>query len=1776
MATRERNNLFCFKLAVLAITMIAVATVAGAVTMPPSTSVSFIATSGPDINIANGTYYSSNGEPLIFNISVPSDYSGWQVISVELFDPECYNYNPVNLDDGVNDTYFELRSPSGALIASQTYNSGTDTNLQYSTLATFTTRDYGYGNYRLYSWAEAYDVNNWSLQVTPDFSTSPTTSGDIQLSTAQSEFYFYSGSVPEDTYWFYVPEGTTSLQLLNFDLDNAATVTYFTPSGTSINGTTSGYTQWNDCTSTDPTNCGDVLLSPEIGWWAVTISGTVNDNIFVVETRNESGQRYPAFPGNVQPSAIPSAIFSLLTNGSEDSYAGATVRHPLEIINYSASPDYFEFDYTSSEGWSWEIYTDPNGDGNHIDGVLLTDTDSDGKLNVGSITSNDYLHFVAVASVPSTATTDDVTSFTVSSSLDSGATFTVERTTSIGTPIDAVKQLWLSGSNADLVRTPNTGYDTLRIRRNTPLNAELFTPFTDYFTISGPVTVDLWLDHTQDVNNDITCGLIGDDGSGTTLIGVADTVTVDGTLGPHLETFDFGSAVDYTLAPGSILILRCTSTNRRTTRLYYGDLTYPSAVNLNTSTVVNVNAVRTYDAPYPDGQEISVFDEATSVYVRAWVADPFGDTDVYGADIEIEPGVVVAMTEVASDAGGGYKIFEYEYPSAVEGSYTATVTGYEGPDGAVSDTQSAVFYVLSTTLIALKYFEAIAYDSAVAVTWESTFELENLGYNIYRRVEGQGELQQINLMLIPAAAGAVAGAEYMFIDLTAVNGERYEYYLEDIQFDFTRRNHGPLYASPAAGLGDPPEWTIDPVGIEVHYSDEQPTSTTTSDDNDSTTVLPAISTTLIDETAEEDSALDLQLSDEGDFPSGLAARKLFTDKGGVYRAGYDHLRATGLTRGDALDGLSLAVEGHEIAARLHDADESGLSESDYLEFIGRRNGQYLTARLAFWLFDGGAGLRPQVRDASPVGGALGTTNYHKTVRMEKDLYFLRQGERTLTEDPWFMEIMFNGSWGYSKQLSFDASDLSNAEENATLQIMVHGILDGEHEIKLALNDPANPVATVQFSGLGDYYATAVFDASLMVKGQNSLWLTMNPLPAGQYDSIYLDWTAITYATETTAVESSITLPVENAGDVLITGFTSPEITIYETSDPDNPLLIEGGIIEQDGAQYAIRFNHNSDWGAAVYHAFEPDAVNEFAGFEDNNPSDLHSTENGADYLIIAAPELVTATAGLADYRRQTGYEVEVIDLTDIYDEFSAGNPSLQAVRYFLNFAAHNWSPAPHYVVLVGDASYDHDGRLEQFGITSYDLLPSASVYAYSFYTPSDNWYAMFDGDDLIPDLAIGRIPARTPEQVAAVVEKIVSYETISHRSEEARKYLMALSDEDNFHEYSDSIMSYVPYTYAAVTEILNEGAATRDRLIGSINEGLFWLQYIGHGSVDSWDIDDTWTPYFSNDDIELLENSFFPIIVAMNCLNGYFNDPYYDASLAEKALLESGKGAAAYWTSSSITAPRGQALAAAALTRAVFTYRNNVLGDAILQALAAVADDYPYVVYSWVLFGDPALRLPVNQWPVARALADLYELQPGDAVNLSAGGSYDPDGDPLDYNWNYEWGPVADLAVEPDAAGGFEMVLDEPGTYLFSLKVGDGELISQTDEVVLRVIAPDIPIEDDDDDDTQPPLDDDDDDSSNIPEIVDTDEPLEGPSTDLIADPNDNNEEIPDINKRRSGCSQLPSDDLGQNQNTTGQLILLISVIFLLMLVNKNRNGYYLVTISRHTASDEKEVGSDV
>ncbi len=143
-----------------------------------------------------------------------------------------------------------------------------------------------------------------------------------------------------------------------------------------------------------------------------------------------------------------------------------------------------------------------------------------------------------------------------------------------------------------------------------------------------------------------------------------------------------------TIAAGqAVNLLVTTSVSGLTFKILYDSNTYPSRIELPTTTVIEIDAFDLYDAAYPDGATLTGGTNGDIVYIRATISDPFGASDITTNTLQItDPNgsastVTLTNGEIV-DSSALTKTIEYAWSTpATTGNYTVTLTSYEGYEG---------------------------------------------------------------------------------------------------------------------------------------------------------------------------------------------------------------------------------------------------------------------------------------------------------------------------------------------------------------------------------------------------------------------------------------------------------------------------------------------------------------------------------------------------------------------------------------------------------------------------------------------------------------------------------------------------------------------------------------------------------------------------------------------------------------------------------------------------------------------------------------------------------------------------------------------------------------------------------------------------------------------------------------------------------------------------------------------------------------------------------------
>ena len=331
-----------------------------------------------------------------------------------------------------------------------------------------------------------------------------------------------------------------------------------------------------------------------------------------------------------------------------------------------------------------------------------------------------------------------------------------------------------------------------------------------------------------------------------------------------------------------------------------------------------------------------------------------------------------------------------------------------------------------------------------------------------------------------------------------------------------------------------------------------------------------------------------------------------------------------------------------------------------------------------------------------------------------------------------------------------------------------------------------------------------------------------------------------------------------------------------------------------------------------------------------------------------------AAQPLLVHRGEQGLVSQGVAIEDVFAEFGHGESTPESLRVFLAYAYHEWqSPSPRYVVLLGDGSYDYKDYAQLGGTNP---VPPMMVKTSYLWTASDPTLAAVNGDDLLPDLAIGRLPAATVDEVHTIVAKILAWESNSYALNETAVLVADNPDvAGDFVVDAEAAARRLPATTQLVRIYLSElGASeTKQSIVDAFDNGASLMSYIGHGGIHLWADENV----FNTKQLgELSAQEHQPLLLTMNCLNGYFHFPYF-GSLAEELVKAENKGVIAAFSPSGLSLNDPARRFHQAMLDELFSGKHLRLGDAVLGAQETYLGTgaFPELLSIYHLFGDPAL-----------------------------------------------------------------------------------------------------------------------------------------------------------------------------------------------------------------------------
>ncbi len=700
--------------------------------------------------------------------------------------------------------------------------------------------------------------------------------------------------------------------------------------------------------------------------------------------------------------------------------------------------------------------------------------------------------------------------------------------------------------------------------------------------------------------------------------------------------------------------------------------------------------------------------------------------------------------------------------------------------------------------------------------------------------------------------------------------------------------------------------------------------------------------------------------------------KIIVAADGIYQLTYQTLVAAGFpVSGSDPAHWHLWHAGQELAIQINDGGDGHFDPGDTLWFYGQKRRSRYGDENTYWLTaDDRPGKRIASENGNPVQGGQPLADTAACLHLEEDHIYRSNMPWQEGADHWFWTYYSQGRMINHPTRWFTGTlPAPVLAGDATLTVAMQGassyaVIAPDHHATFQIN--GTPVGDAYWDGRTPYTFTTTFPAQLLHTGENSIRLhAPGNIVAGE-DSAYINWLTLCYHRQFVAAENilPLTWPDQARHLLQLSGFSTSSIHLWRIEDPANIRDVANGNVTLAGDHYRLTVSLQAA-ANTHYLAWSEAALRAPLRLEADSASQWRQYNQHADYILITHPDFLNAARRLASFWRANGLAVVVVSVQDIYDEYNGGNLSPDAIHNFLADAYHHWPGSPPlYVTLLGDGTYDFRDVLHS---GSKNFIPPMLRLVDPFIgeTATDNRYVTVDGNDPLPDMLIGRLPADTPQDADAMVSKIIAYQTAPPPGDWQNRLFFVSDNPDgagDFYQLSDAAAALVPDSYQVQkmylgreqTDVLAARQAVRD----GIDRGDLIVNFVGHGAIPWWAAE----ILFSTDDVPHMSNGGrLPVFMEMTCYTGYFHAPGFD-SLAEVLVRRANGGAVADWAASGLGIAHGHDYLDRGFFDALFRDGKQGIGVDTLAGklrLYRTPSAAPFydLIDTYILFGDPALQI---------------------------------------------------------------------------------------------------------------------------------------------------------------------------------------------------------------------------
>ncbi|MDP4266210.1 MAG: C25 family cysteine peptidase [Bacteroidota bacterium] len=361
-----------------------------------------------------------------------------------------------------------------------------------------------------------------------------------------------------------------------------------------------------------------------------------------------------------------------------------------------------------------------------------------------------------------------------------------------------------------------------------------------------------------------------------------------------------------------------------------------------------------------------------------------------------------------------------------------------------------------------------------------------------------------------------------------------------------------------------------------------------------------------------------------------------------------------------------------------------------------------------------------------------------------------------------------------------------------------------------------------------------------------------------------------------------------------------------------------------------------------------------------------------NYIIISHKNLWSAAKEYSDYRKSTGLSPILVDIDDLYDQFSYGivkHPL--AIRNFCRFAVANFTLKIEGLFLIGKSIILSQGAshvqnlIPTFGNPPSDIMLTAGIRE-PLYTP---------------DIPVGRLAALTQDDVILYLNKVRQYEEAQKTPAEWMKNVLHFGGGNTPYEQA-MLAGYLNNFKKTIEDTLFGGTVTSffktssapiepiksDLLTNLINNGVSIMTFFAHAGGTVFDESTDVPSHYNN-------SGKYPFLLANSCYAGDIHEIVASGkvrSSSEEFVLIPDKGAIAFLASITISNASPLNTFSDNFYKNISSYNyGKSIGSSIQKTIRNIQNNFndaqntslKWTCLEMTLHGDPVLKLNVFDKP---------------------------------------------------------------------------------------------------------------------------------------------------------------------------------------------------------------------